>query len=680
MNGVIEVTADIVRAVITGGAAVPSLAEVGKLGHLLGGAANTDYGPLATQIDFVEQANAAFSELSALYGFVTSVGNKLFTPTRIHYNPSQNIEFWSGRGGQGGTKPEALGAELPLDAQILPGGGGGGGGGGGSSTVTTVWPDVIPLHEHFAFNDSRVGGGGGGGGGGAGSARITAGEKSMVGFGAAIQAAGGRGGNGQRHILLAGPGGGGGGGAGGILKLQAPVVVNENLVDASGGNSGGALLGQKGSPLPECGVQVQTLAGPFKGGFITYLRNANQLHMVYPTGRLRAAFVSPAPIAGVGVALDAATGKADDGLLIVEPAPSMRIWRTQPINYNDGVIPPTPQGAWATDLGNTLAQFTGLTIADIAQDPLPPHHIFVAGFEQRANGRGTTRIFELDPQGQLVRETFSFPTYDNTFGGRGVEHLRSMDFGTDGRLFALMSVVGSRFFEPTALYEIARAGGALTRSRVAAEGFRGMSMLRAGPGTDRDQIAMSFCGTILHIENAPPVYASVLYRWSLSGEDVSQVTMGIESLGIPGETGLVRIDGLAECSELPKLEENEIPVNGAEYQTFTHFEPTVGSLGTAEVLDLEQRVTRDATLTLKVHGAGPEYRDNAPAGQQQTFDLHVRPEAAAMPRTNLGLQATRLGTLEYPAKLDLGFNAIWVQGHAGGDAPALLRRHVLRLD
>jgi len=678
LNGVLDVGVPIAVAIASGGTGLPTAGEVTKLGHLLGDAANTDYGPLETQLNLVKQARAAYAELRGAHDYVTSTGEKLFTPMRASY-PSQNIEFLSGRGGHGGTKPEALAASLSRDEQILPGGGGGGGGGGGSSTVTTVWPTVIPFHEHFAFNDSHFGGAGGGGGGGAAAVRITAGEKLMVGYFGAIQGAGGRGGYGQRHVLLAGDGGGGGGGAGAILKLQAPVVVNENVIDASGGSSGGALLGMRGLPLPYTFAQVQTLAGPFKGGFITHLRNANHLHMVYPTGRLRCVFVAPAPIAGVGVAIDTATGKPDDGLLLVEPAPSMRIWRTQPLNYNEGLIPLTPQGAWAEDLGNALAQFPNLTIADIAQDPVAPHHIFVAGFERQSNSRGATRIIELDPRGQFVREAFNYPTYDNTYAGAGVEHVQSLDFGTDGRLFALMSVVGDEFLEPTSLYEIARPSGGLTRIRPALNGFCGMSVLRAGPGTDRDQFAMSWRDTTVYEENSPPVYNSVLHRWSLSGQDVSQVTMGIESVGIPGEAGLVRIDGLAECCRLPKLEENEVSVNGVDYQTFTHFEPTVGNLGTAKVFDAEQRVTRDQTLVLKVLGAGPQYRDNfMPANARQTFDIVVLPEGAA-PRTNRDKAANHFGTLEYQVQLDLGFSAIWVQGRSS-DTPPLLRRHVLRLD
>ena len=91
------------------------------------------------------------------------------------------------------------------------------------------------------------------------------------------------------------------------------------------------------------------------------------------------------------------------------------------------------------------------------------------------------------------------------------------------------------------------------------------------------------------------------------------------AVGGPGQVGLVRLDGLDECSQRPSLEENGDPIT--PYDDYTYFGPTVGSLGTAQVLDLEQRVTRSRTLALQIGGAGPLHRDSSPS--PEPFDIDI---------------------------------------------------------
>lgn len=643
-----------------------------KFLHLLGGAAGTDFGPLATQLDFVQTGSKAFGELSGLNGVVAGVGKSLFTPEATSYaGPSP--DYYGGRGGHGGARRSPTDPRLELDADIEPGSGAGGGGGGGASTEVTTIPHVIPLASQFAFHDNRVGGGGGGGGGAAGSVRITAGDKIIVGTSAVVAAYGGGGGYGQRHVLMAGAGGGGGGGTGGNLKLQAPVVINAHRIDASGGDSGGAILGMGGAPIPSCGLAPQILGGQFNGGFVAYYPGESRLSMIYPTGRVRARIATGAPVAGVGVALDAA-GAADGSLWIVEPSPSGRLWHTQPMDYNDGIVPPRSPTEWAQDLGTAATTAVpGLTVVDVAQSPLPPYHLFVAGFVPVGPDM-FAKLVELDTQGAFVREAFSIQVYDQTSGGNGPYYIASADFDSAGQAYLMMAARIGNLIE-SGVFRLDLASGSLTRVISNVANFDGMSILHAASfdGTE-DQIATTMCAQELAVDNSRPEYDARMLRYSLDGDPVAQVTMGIESMGGPGQAGLVRIDGLDECSQLPIVNENGDSV--IPYDDFTYFGPTVGSLGTAQVLDLEQRVTRSSTLALQIGGAGPEHRDTAASPQH--FEVRVVHESAAI-AVYPNLLANFRGTLLLPVTVQAGFSSVYVQAFVGGESPTLLQRQVLYL-
>ncbi len=654
-------------SVISGSPPSASYPNLENADALLGDTMNTNFRDLETQKAYFERLIATYDEARALGDRLNVIGPLLPSPGAADYRSvSQNYEYLSGQGGHSGLRADLINAFLADNAALTPGGGGGGGGGGGSSTLVEAFPDAVPIIGGFEDITMRIGGGGAGGGGAAGSLRITAGRRIHIGPAARVIARGGRGGFGQRHVLLAGNGGGGGGGAGGVLKLQAPTVDNDGTIDLSGGDLGGAALDESGIPLPSCG-RVQVLDGQAAGGFLHYSTNRQEIYVAYPTGRLRSRLQQIAvPFAGIGVAIE--NGVPSAKLLVVEPT-TKRIWRTGAVDYNSGQLLPVNH-AFGDDLGTALAALPGFVPSDIAQDPLPPHNIYVSGHRvtRRLGAYKTfadSMIVELSASGQLIGVPFNVQTCDRCEAGvKTPGHLTDIDFLTSGALVGMMT---RRSPVVRGLYTFDRSTGAIDYVRVTSGGLVSMSVFR---DAHEDHLGVTWCNPTVAVENTPPRVNFRLLKQKLDGDPVGQITMVLESMGWPGQPGLGRIDGLSECSDLPQVDVRGLPARAGLFRDVTHFEPTVGAIEAPRTGLLDSLVVRRPYVAAYVHGADSMF-------EVDTFEVQVR-SAFGVGTTHVNVD--RSGTLFDVFAVQPGFNAVYASTNVGGNTHPLLERHVLYLE
>lgn len=561
----------------------------------------------------------------------------------------------AGQGGHGGERASGISAHLPDDGDLLPGSGGGGGGGGGSSSYEVNLFGVIPVQQV-----RENGGAGAGGGGAAGALRITTASDLEISETGQINGAGGRGGVGELHGWLGSPGGGGGGGAGGVAKLQGARLSNRGVINLSGGERSGALVGQSGSPPPGAPARrVQVLDGIQHGGFLYYGAPQIAVHsptvtVVWPTGRARAELTLPfTGIRGIGVMQHFVFGPVA-GLLVITDDRRI-VWMTSP-DYFASNPSITPIGE-LLDL-TSYAPLSGFTPRDVVQSPVAPYHIYVGGVRGTGNV-ATSEVHTFDIGGNYLGLLFSSTTVES-FSGPHIGHLRELDVLSDGRLVSLMTTQ-SPLESGVFAIDPANGSAALLFSwwdALGSASLKSMSVLR----DDTDQFLLNL---------SYPVEPK-LQRRDLTGQETAHVALMTETVSAPGTPGLLRLDGSLPASNAPVMQFDGFDLPGLWYPvgTFTpstFSAPTIGSFEApaAHALAMESLVIgrplgRDITV----------FCQGAEQGQSAVVWKNSRPLGLTPP-------ADANGACQTSVTLDLGFNTLWVEPNVAGNTHALLKRHLL---
>lgn len=149
--------------------------------------------------------------------------------------------------------------------------------------------------------------------------------------------------------------------------------------------------------------------------------------------------------------------------------------------------------------------------------------------------------------------------------------------------------------------------------------------------------------------------------------------MALDSVSVYGEPGIVRLDGLVDCSELPVLKVNGRDVPGSDYSDLVFMAPTIARVGAAEEPGMvDDLVFIGSQLEVKIDGAGPQYQ----VGELFHFTVYKNEtDLVAGP-----LQANELGELPMTLSVPVGFANYWVQPEAVENTSRLLRRRVLRVE
>lgn len=485
-----------------------------------------------------------------------------------------------GEGGNGGEFSYGHGRTLSLDPADVwfPGTGGGGGGGGGSSYIEGEVFDVIDI-----YTDEEEGGGGAGGGGAAGALHLVSARSVAIGPRGGLVGTGGRGGFGEMQRVYAGPGGGGGGGSGGLLKLQAPLVDNQGRIELSGGDGGGAFLGFGASHIPHpLWPEALILDGDNHGGQLVYRRGQLEVDLLYPSGRERGSVTLPIPggIAGISN-MYLTLGRRTRTIGLWVATTQARLYYFQAPDFGTRSIPPFATPLSFVDLSNqqdangSYVFRGGFTITDVAQSPLPPHHLFVSGFRRNPEeyDEAKTFILELDSGGTFVRTAYgSVTAVQRRVRGEDEcpvtpDFLDAIDFLSDGALVAL-ATYSDPFGENelSGVYRIDLA--ARTRRLLMPVGSetRSLSVLR---GTDEgDLLALVHYSCFANVSGGPPPPRNgiQLRRFTLAGAPANEVGLWADTLAWPGEPGFARIDGAYPGASEPTFTWNGHPLEDLRFE------------------------------------------------------------------------------------------------------------------
>lgn len=565
----------------------------------------------------------------------------------------------AGSGGHGGTRAD-IDPDLSSDSALLSGSGGGGGSGGGSSS----YEETLAFLTLSAVKE--LGGGGGGGGGAAGALRITSATSVEIGEQGMIDAAGGRGGFGEPHRWLGSPGGGGGGGTGGVIKLQAPKLVNRGTIDLSGGIRGGAFVGQDGSPAPSVpSARVQMLPGKQRGGFVYYTSNPT-VNIAWPTGRLQGTTTLPvSQILGIGPLTFWRTQRRD-GLLVV--GADRRVFAMTPPQYGTGNTQISPIGVNA----RLPIQLDGLTITDIAQSPKRPYHIYVSGYHGTAanpnQDLAQSEVHELTHDGTYRKQIYAASTA-RIYGDAYIGHIKEIDFLSDGRLAALMATMPAPVQNGVHAIDIANGTSTLLMPWQGPHysALRSMSVMRS----DADQLLLSF----------HPDAGAELQRYDLFGQRMTQIALVAETVGSPGEPGRMRMDGALPGSTAPATQYDGFDLAGLPYpvqfdlDTTARFPTIASSTAPANnALGMENLVVGFNVFI------PPEERDRATLygqGGEVGQSITVWQNGRQLGGTPPAIDGT--GEFQQLVPLELGFNTFRVETNNSGTAPELLHHHLLSL-
>jgi hypothetical protein len=629
------------------------------------------FDPQLVELDgFVNAGIAAvnpFNPPAGLLGVAKAAANvfmevsNLASTAAIEGNAPENIV--AGQGGHGGLRGTNAAPELIQDARLVAGSGGGGGGGGGSSAYQAT------LYGFTIDAEDAVGGGGAGGGGSAGALRITTSSLFTVGPRGRLDGSGGRGGCGEPHRWQGSPGGAGGGGAGGVAKLQATRFLSSGKIDVSGGDRGGALLGHSTSPSPgHDGGRVQALNGDARGGFIFYACvcpyyrvGGPTVALAWPTGRKRADITFPflSGIRGIGSATQVVIFPplvAESGLLILDD--DRHVWFT----FLPDFMAPDPAPWFSAMLADLTAvsELWALNTTDIAQSPFPPYHYFVSGVRGRLDDAvATSEILEFDLSFNYVRTVFSAQTAER-LGGAHLGHLKDIDFLSDGRLIGFMTTTNPLV---GGLHEIDMAAGTsslyLHTPDFGTTALRSFSIVRGAA----DQVLASLGASALH--------PGIAY-YDENG-NTARAALAHETISAPGVPGLLRVDGGLAGSNAPAASFDGLALDDLIYdgQPVTFASPAIGSFAATAVAGTGLESLVFGAGSLIAHCQGGETGEAAELWKSSDLT-----PVFAVPTP----PADGRGEMRLPARLDQGFNTLWVETSRGGATHDLLKRHVLYIE
>jgi hypothetical protein len=585
----------------------------------------------------------------------------------------------AGKGGDGGHRPPSVSAVLNEDSgfHLVPGSGGAGGGGGGSTYFG---------YSAFGISfggDAHTGGGGGGGGGAAGALKINSSRELEITSSGSIDAKGGRGGKGEPNWALGGPGGGGGGGAGGLLKLQSLHLVNQGVIDASGGALAGSPTAFNYIPIANGRYHIQVLDGSPNGGNMVYYGSrfigvaAPSASLLWSNGRLRAEVTLPfTGIRAIGKGLSlldlifgnvnpAAPGPAPLRALLVITDDDRVVQASVP-EFSSG----NPQIIRIGELADlhSIQQLVGFTPTCVTQSPFPPFNIYIGGVQgSGAEPVANSRIHEFDSSGNFIRTVFDARTVKVWGGFVGIGHVQDLDFLSDGRLVGMMTLFPPTLFSNGIHAIDTNTGTASLMVRGDLNTMSSMSVLR-GVGSDVF-VVVTWDPTVDTDDHQ--IQPNHLKHYDLMGNSSSPWAFVVETLSSPGDPGLVRLDGALPGSNEPQITYGGSPLTGTlfdpDVNPNVYHVPAISSFSSADVSGLESLVFGQNSIPVFCQGAAPG-ADN--------IDLWRKPEAASQMSIRIP-PADNQGSCSGSLMLPEGFTSVWVQTSDSGDAPDWLKQAVL---
>lgn len=263
------------------------------------------------------------------------------------------------------------------------------------------------------------------------------------------------------------------------------------------------------------------------------------------------------------------------------------------------------------DLGNAGSVSAEFVPTGVTQDPRPPHEIYISGYVPVEGSvvHATSSIHVLTADGAYSRQLFEVATFDNN---SSVGHVGHVGILSDGRLVTSMHVsqgteVGPGVWvldaQSNSLVKIIPADLEALSVSVVRQPAKDDVILRA---ITFGMINLGFEGFPLDSDPLPFRVSPRLFRSDVNGVDMTDRGFVLDSLGMAGEPGKARIDGLDECSLPPKA--TTLGSNDGRYWSYVSLNPVASSFRLRNNGAFEDMVTLNATELLDVRGAGPEYR------------------------------------------------------------------------